>query len=422
MVRQPSGLRGAALVVLFLAAGEAPAQSKTPLMTVAVSRVVKQDVAQGRSFVGTVVPNRVSTVGSAVAGRVAELLVEAGDRVQKGDVLVRLENTQAELKVESAKAELELRKAALALLKNGSRPEEIEQARARYESSKVAYQFAVSRYRRLAPLRDQNTITADQLEEAQSLMQQALQASLEAEAAYSLVKQGPREEDIQQAAASVAVQQEQVLLLEDLYRKYTITAPFDGYVVEEFTEVGQWLAQAGSIVTIVELDKVEVEVPVPAQYVAGLRLDMKATVTFPAIEGEVFEGEVSAIVRRGDEMARSFPVKVRLENPPLGEGVLLNPGMLGRVVLPVGASHLATLVPKDAIVPWQQGRSRVFVVDSRDGSSATVRAVPVDLGTTFNHRVAVLGALKPGERVIVRGNERLSHGQQVRIVEPLASE
>jgi RND family efflux transporter MFP subunit len=411
---------------LLLAAGEARAESKSPLLTVAVSRVTKQDVAQGRSFVGTVVPNRVSTVGSAVAGRVAELLVTAGDRVEKGQVLVRLENFQAQLKVEAAKAELELRKAALAKLQNGSRPEEIEQARARYESCKAAYQYAASRLRRLMPLREQNTITADQLEEAQSLMQQALQASLEAEAAYSLVKQGPRAEEIQQAAASVSVQEEQVSLLEDLYRKYTITAPFDGYVVEEFTEVGQWLPQAGSVVTIVELDEVEVEVPVPAQYIAGLRLDMKTTVTFPAIEGRdfegVFEGKVSAIVRLGDAMARSFPVKVRLENPPVGEGVLLNPGMLGRVVLPVGAAHLATLVPKDAVVPWQQGRSRVFVVDSREGALATVRGVPVDLGTTFNHRVAVIGALKPGERVIVRGNERLSDGQQVRIVEPLASE
>ncbi len=413
----------AAQLLFLLPAGTSLAQTRGRVVAVSVAPVVQRDVAATRSFVGTVMPARVSTVGSAVAGRVAEFLVQRGQRVEQGQVLARLQRVQAEIQLAGAQAELALRQAALEQLQNGSRPEEIKQAEARYLSAQAASRYAHDRYQRIKELHRRGTITDEELDSARAAQLQALQAQLEAEAGWQLAKQGPRQEQIAQAAASVAVQAEQVRYLEDLRDKHTIVAPFDGYIVEEFTEVGQWLTQAGSVVTIVELDEVDIEAPIPEDHLAAITVGTPATITLPSLEGEVFEGHVAAIIRQADPMARAFPVQVRLKNRMEGDDVLINPGMLARVQLPLRSAEQALLVPKDAIVLG--GRSpRVFAVqiDSPTAEAGTVRAVPVELGLTVGSLIAVKGNLAVGDQVVVHGNERLNEGQAVRVVERLLAQ
>ena len=418
-----AGAIAAGQTLLLIAAGAAFAQAGWRVVAVSVAPVVQRDIAAAQAFVGTVMPARESTVGSAVAGRVDEFLVERGERVEQGQVLARLQSVQVEIQVAGAQAELALRQAALDQLQNGSRPEEIAQAEARYLSAQAAQRYANDRFQRIEGLYRRGTLTEEELDSAQAAQLQAYQAQLEAEAAWELTKLGPRQEEIAQAAASVAVQAEQVRFLQDLRDKHTIVAPFDGYVVEEFTEVGQWLSQAGDVVTIVELDEVDIMAPVPEDHIASLTIGATATVTIPALEGRAFEGRVAAIVRQADSMSRSFPVQVRLENQIESDDVLINSGMLARVLLPLRSTQQAKLVPKDAIVIGGR-RPQVFVVeaDSSTAEQGSVRVVPVELGLTAGGLIAVEGAIAAGDVVIVRGNERLAQGQTVRIVERLLAQ
>jgi multidrug efflux pump subunit AcrA (membrane-fusion protein) len=367
--------------------------------------------------VGTVLPSRRSTVGSAVDERVIELHVNDGDWVREGESLAQLRTITVELELAAAKAELTLREHELTELRNGSRPEEIAQAKASRARAEALYQYAKSRLERTEALYAKGNITSkEELEEVRSQAAAAEQSLLEAQAAYELATEGPRQEKILQAEARVEMQKVEVARLEDHLGKFTIRAPYDSYVIAEHTEVGQWISRSDPVVEVAAIDPVEITVAVPETYIASLRAGMSASVMLDAVAGKVYPAAISRIVPQADVRSRSFPVKIDLSNPRGDDGHELKAGMLAHVTLAVGRPQPALLVPKDALVLG--GRMPlVYVVENDPKKQATVRAVPVQLGVADRGDIQVTGDLKAGQKVVVRGNERLRPGTQVMAVE-----
>ena len=112
-----------------------------------------------------------------------------------------------------------------------------------------------------------------------------------------------------------------------------------------------------------------------------------------------------ALVPRADRDARTFPVLIRADNP----GSRVAAGMLAQVELTLHAGEPALLVPKDAIVRQAQSEF-VYIV-----AEGVAQPVPVKSGRASGDRIEVFGELQPGQSVVVRGNERLAPGQQVRV-------
>jgi RND family efflux transporter MFP subunit len=403
-----------------------------PKPVVALGQVEQAVIATEQTFVGTVMPLRKSTVGSAVDGRVEEYLVNEGDAVTAGQPLARLRTRTIELEISAAQAELEYRRQELAELKNGARPEEIEQARARMAGAKALHEYTSLRLARAQKLFERKINSEDELQDVTSEAQQAEQAYLEAKVAYDLVLAGARQEKIAQFAARVLAQEEEIKRLEDRLDKHTIVAPFDGYVTKEHTEVGQWIKQGDMVAEVVDVSQVDVEALVLESYLASVQGEVLARVEVGAVPDEIFTGSVALVVPQADVRSRSFPVKIRLENEIVDGIPRLKPGMFARVVLPVGKRHKALVVPKDAI---ELGGTTpmVFVVDRdpRDAALGKARTVMVALGAAVEGMIQVRvtgGELKPGEWVVVAGNERLQRkqpdqpGQDVTIVPAAAEE
>jgi magnesium-transporting ATPase (P-type) len=118
---------------------------------VVVARVEQVELAAAQSFVGTVYPARTSDVGSAVDGRVVRLPVEDGQRVAKGEPIAELLRGLLEIERSGATAELERRAQVLAELRAGSRPEELDQARATVANAKARVEYARNRLARHGP-------------------------------------------------------------------------------------------------------------------------------------------------------------------------------------------------------------------------------------------------------------------------------
>jgi len=390
------------------AAAQPPAGGPSrPAAIVVVSPVVRQEVASGQAFVGTVMPSKKAIVGSAVDGRVIEFPLDEGDRVAKGQTLAQLLTDTIRLEIAAAEAELELRRQALAELENGTRPEEIEQAKARMDSAEARWKYFGARRVRWEKLYNTNrAVSEEEREEAVSSGIEAEQAYLEAKAAYELAVAGPRKEQIAQARAQVAVQQATVDQLKDQLSKHTVKSPFDGYVTAERTEVGQWVKTGDPVAEVAALDEVEVLAYVVEQHVPYIDIGATVRLEVPAVRDEVFTGQVAAIVPQADLQARTFPVKVRVPNQSTPEGPRLRAGMYARVTLPTGGKQQATLVSKDAIVLGGQ-QPLVYVVDSADGQQGTASPVPVQLGVADGSLIQVTGPLEPGQLVVVQGNERL---------------
>lgn len=378
------------------------------------------ELAAGQSFVGTVLPARVSDVGSAVDGRLVSLPIVDGQQVREGEPIAELLRGLLQIEREGAVAELLRRREVLAELQAGSRPEEIEQARAATAGFEARVAYAKGRLARLGRLAERGTSTVDELQDAQTELQQ-IEAQLRgSRAALALAEAGPRKEQVAQAAAAVAVQEADVERIDDQLSKHTIKAPFDGWVIERFTEKGQWVSRGGLIARIAQLDQVEVEVQVPELSIVGLERGVDVRLEFDAAPHQTWIGRVERIVPQADVRSRSFPVQILLANRVVDGDPVLRGGMLARAWLPVGKTNAVTVVPKDALVLGGPV-PLVYAIEPAGGAAqaaggkatGTVRPVEVALGVAVEGFVEVRSGLEAGRLIVVRGNERLRPGTPV---------
>jgi RND family efflux transporter MFP subunit len=401
---------------------EAQQQPPSPVVTV---NVAQREVAAGQTFVGQLQPSRRSIVGSAVDGRVVELLVDDGDPVGMesaedasravGQPMVQLLTDTISIEIDAARASAELRQQELAELEAGTRPEELTQALARLEGAEALMEFTQLQLNRVQALFDRSqVVTKEQLDEALSNAITARKNQIAAKAAHELAVAGPRKEQIAQAKARLAVAGEEVRRLEDQRNKYTIRAPFPGHVVAKVTEVGAWLSRGDPVMEVVALDPIEVDISVPEAAIAYVTPGAPVQVQVDAIRDQVFTGVVDRIIPQADYRARTFPVKVRLDNPRDEAGShLLKAGMLARATLAVGQQQQALLVPKDAIVLGGPTPTVMMVQADPQSKQSIAAAVPVQLGVAVEGLIQVIGELQPGQPVIVIGNERVRPGQPV---------
>ena len=381
---------------------------------VTVVEVIERDLASGRAFVGTVEARRHSSVGSAVSGRVEEFLVNEGEAVTKDQPLAKLKTRNIEIQIDAAKAEFQLRQHELQELKNGARKEERSEAEARMKAADSAKKLALAKLSRVKGLIERNAATREEIDDISAVSETATAMHLAAKAAYDLVIAGPRPERIDQAQARADAAKEEINRLEDILEKHTIKAPFDGYVVAEHTEEGQWIESGKLVADIVQVNPIEVRVAVQESYVPRLSLKMLAKIDVEAIPGQTFEGTVTAIVPKADEKSRTFPVRVTLKNPQQADGTpLLKPGMFAKVELPVDQKNHVLLVPKDSLVLGGSKPLIYVVVFDDKTKKKTVRPVPVQMGISLNSWIEVTGELKAAQEVVVEGNERLRPGAEV---------
>ncbi|MFH1671954.1 MAG: efflux RND transporter periplasmic adaptor subunit [Pseudomonadota bacterium] len=342
------------VAVSFAVASDNNVAQGPPPSPVEVATVAEEMVSEQVTLVGTTEPKIKSIIAAEVEGLVESFPVKEGDYVKKGAVLVRLGSTDLTIRLKGAIASK--------------------------EEAEARYRFAQGELTRNEKLKKTNSIAAKRYDEAlyesQALEQQVLRYK-------------------------AAIEE-----LKDSIRKTTVTAPFSGFIAQEHTEVGEWVEKGGSVVTLVALSLLRITVDIPERYVTEICDNNAVQVVVRAYRSEPFPGTISAILPEGNPDSRTFPVKIDVENPDLK----LKGGMEARVTFNLASKMKTLLVPKDAVVAANGGRL-VFVVNS-----GTAHPVNVKIVGTHGVNVAVDGLLKPGDRVVIRGNERLMPGQAVTVV------
>jgi membrane fusion protein (multidrug efflux system) len=325
-----------------------------PPALVQVSTIVERMVVTRVTLVGTAEPWSETIVAAEEAGLVRKMLVDEGDKVKQNQTLCVQDASQLRLQVEAARAIV---------------------------SEAVANQTRAERdWERLKRLYAINSVSKKAYEDAQ----------FEAEA---VVKR-------------VARLQVELYILLDQVKKKVVYAPVSGTVVERHTLVGQWLSKGDPVVTLIVLNPIRVMVPVPERYVSRINKDDSSKVIFDALPGRTFKGVIDAIIPKADRAGRTFPVRIEIPNP---KGTI-KAGMLGRATFAVGNPHKAILIPKDALVLSGAGKS-VYVINDQ-----TAHLVQVKPGPAHGSLIEVEGKLKAGQKVVIRGNERLRPGQRVKVV------
>lgn len=442
----------------LLPAGAFAQAPGAPPAPVVIADVIEREIVPSQSFVGMVQAPRRSIIGSAVDGRIEEMLVEEGDWVQfnskqEPPVVTKIRTKTIEIEIAAAEAALDLRKHELTEMQS-SRPEEVAASEAKMRAAEALMKFATDKLARDKKLFEQGrAVSQEEFERSQSGAEAALKTFEAVRNEAAMMKLGPRLEKRAQGEAMVRMAQEEVNRLNDRLEKYFVKAPFNGYVVGKHTEVGAWIRSGEPVVEVIEVDPIEVVIHVPQQQANYIRPGMSVQVSTDAIPttlkpGSALVGQVAAIVPDADSRTRTFPIKIRLRNPlraadasvgangPADASVLkpsdhpdhlLKPGMICRANLRVGSMARAILVPKDAVVV--NGAVRQIAIFHPDPAAAAngpktgkISLVPVETGASEGSAIEILGGvLKPGQWVVSQGNERVRPDQQVGAIRTLST-
>jgi RND family efflux transporter MFP subunit len=372
----------AAAVVLLVAVGTwlAVGRLLPPTVRTAVARAAAPAAGSVLDASGYVTARRQATVSAKITGKVAEVRIEEGMRVEEGDVLARLDDTEA-------RAQLALARAQLAAAR--SQEGEIRALLAQAESD----------HARAQELFNRQLVAAQSLDAARA-QRDTLRAKLAAN------------------AEQVRVARESVTVAEVQLADTVVRAPFSGVVVTKSAQPGEMISpiSAGGgftrtgIGTIVDMDSLEIQVDVNESFINRVAADQRVEATLNAYPDWKIPGSVIAIIPTADRSKATVKVRIAIQArdarivPDMGVRVaFLDP----RPDTPIRAAS-GVLIPAEAV----RADGAVFVV--ADGRAAR-RAVA--LGKTLGTEREVLTGLSAGERVVLAPPPSLDDGDAVKVTE-----
>jgi membrane fusion protein, multidrug efflux system len=189
-----------------------------------------------------------------------------------------------------------------------------------------------------------------------------------------------------------------------------IRAPIAGTVESREVEVGSTVSPGTPVARIVDLSVVKVTAGVPERFAADLGVGDEVRVGIGERGRAEHTGRLAFVGLAVAERGRTFPIEVEIRDPEAG----LRPGMTANLRLPRRVIADAILIPQAAMLR-DEGGFFVYVVEERGGEQVAVRR-EVMAGATEGGRVLVEAGLQPGERVVVVGQQRVAHGDRVRLV------
>ena len=222
--------------------------------------------------------------------RIAAVDVQEGDRVHEGDVLERLDTRRIEPQVAQAEAQVAAQRAAVERLHNGSRPEEIAQARANFEQAKADAANARAQYQRKNDLLARNAGTQMDFDNAKATLDMAEARVKLNQSALDLTLAGPRKEDIAQAEAQLRGNEAQLAYLHQQLVDAQLLAPIDGVVRSRLMERGDMASPQRPVVSLALTNPKWVRAYVSEVDLGKVHPGTKATVTVDSFSNRGFDG------------------------------------------------------------------------------------------------------------------------------------
>jgi RND family efflux transporter MFP subunit len=363
----------------------------TTARQVRVVPAAQETVARGTIVTGTLAAEDQVVLSFKVAGRLSEISVDLGSRVQKGQTVARLDPTDFRLRVRQAEAALQQARARLGLALDGRDdrvdPEQtplVRQAHAMLAEARRSYERAETLWERQLIARAELDTAASTLQVAEGRYQDAI-------------------EEVRNRQAVLAERRSELAIARQQLIDSELLAPLDGAVRQRHVSAGEYLAAGAPIVTVVRMHPLRLRLAVPERVAASVRIGQLVKVK---VEGDrnVYEGRVARLSPAINEEDRTLMIEAEVPN----EDGQLRPGAFAEAEIITESEDRAVFVPVASIVTFA-GVERVITV--HDGLSVEKR---VQTGRRFGDRVEIVEGLRPEELVVVEpGN--LVGGQPVTV-------
>ena len=324
-----------------------------PPQSVKLEEVKLESTNETYKVIGRVTALQSGPLAARVRGAIEKINFNVGDRVKKGTVLVSL----AKQSLEAARRRISAQVS-------------------RYKSMMTNAQRELNRMRKLSK---SAAYSRARFEDQEGLVAERKAQYLEFKAA------------LEQAQIDI--------------RNSSIKAPYDSVIIEKHIEVGGYVNVGARVVTLSNDKSVEVEADIPSFRLLNLGLGTKAKVITDS--GKKYNAQVRAIIPNENVRTRTRPIRLTADFGEDASNFADNQSV--RVELPLTNENKVLTVNKDAVLRRANGNI-VFVVK---GTNAMMRSVR--LGRGIGNKYQVINGLKAGDKVVVRGNERLGAGGKIRI-------
>ena len=334
-------------------------------------------------------------VGARISGKVVRLRANIGDRVAREEVIAELEKDDLEAVLAQRAAELQLAEAKLAAL-HRLLPKEIERAKLEIDRWQATCTLGEQEVARETNLQRGRATSEAAIEQAQERLAVAQAQLAGAETAYELAK-ARYEEELRQATAEIARAQSAVVNAKVQLSYATLTAPIHGVIASVSTQEGETVAaglNAPTFVTIIDLDRLQVDAYVDEVDIGKVRPGQDAAFTVDTFPGREFRGKVTAIYPKAVIQDNVVNYEVVVDILDDHEGAL-RPEMTASVTVFLETRTDVLAIPARA-VKRQRGKNVVYV--SRNG---VPEPSEVQIGWKDGQWIEVLGGLEEGQLVFV---------------------
>lgn len=370
---------------------------------VTTSAAIQRELPRFFEATGTLAGDEQTDVAPLIGGKVVAVGVDLGGFVKKGDMLAKLDDRDARLRLEQAQAQLNQQQATVRQaeerlgLKSNQKFDETKVPDVR--NARAALNLAEKQFRRYEKLLESGDVSRATFDVQKAQFEQTQEAY---ETALNVARQNYAA--VQTARAGLQALRVQIEQAKKAINDAVIYSPIAGFVADRPVDVGEFVSTNSKIATIVRTNPLRMKIDVPEQSVPFVKVGQTVSLTTSAYPDKTFNGHVARISPNINTTSRTLIVEAEINN---SEG-LLKPGQFANARILQPRSETAVMIPARA-VRSEGNISRVFVI--KDGK-AEQRLV--QLGQTDTDMVEIKTGIKEGEKVATSNVDKLADGSLVK--------
>jgi len=413
-----------ALILALVGAGAAYAflgRPRTIVVNTVKPRLESSSDAAVLVATGYVIAHHKIQVGSKIAGRVAWIGVDKGDRVAKDQIVVRLEDREFKAQYDQAMASIGSAQARLMELERGSRPEEVDRARADVDRAEAQLRTDEANFKRIENLVREGVIANQNLDEARGRFETSRAALDSARKTYELTHKGPRVEQIDNARSELARARAAADYAKTILDATEIHVPTSGTILERNVEQGEMVTTSfvgdrgakSFVVTLADLNDIQVELDINQNDFNRVSANQPCIAVTDAYPDKKYDCRVDEIAPEANRQKATVQVKVKFLKPD----EFVKPEMNARVTFLSNAppKKEATeekfyMIPKNAILEREGGKAVLVVTEG------VVRSRPITIARETGNDAFVSAGLTGNESIIIGDNlQELKVGDHVEL-------
>jgi multidrug efflux pump subunit AcrA (membrane-fusion protein) len=382
---------------------ETPATTTPSAVVVTTAAAIRRDLPRFFEATGSLAGDQQTDVAPQTQGKVVAVGVDIGSPVRRGQMLVRLDETELKLHVDQAAAQLEQAKANVrqAEEKIGLRPGQAFDPNrvAEVAAARVTFELADKNLKRAEKLIESGDVSRSFYDDARARRDQ-----LKEQYDVALAQARQNYAGVQVTRTNVANAEAALALARKNLSYAVIPSPIDGFVSERTADLGEYVSPQQKVATVVRTNPLRIRIDIPEQAIPEVQIGQSVSAATSAWPDRNFSGRVARIAPNVSAESRTLTVEAEIDN----SSGALKPGQFATVRILQPRTEAAVLIPARA-VSTQAGVSRVFVI--KDGHA---QQRIVQTGQTEGDLIEIKNGVAADEQVATSNLEMLSDGVPVK--------